>query len=50
MDIKDICNAGGDILDAVADAVNRNDDSGLSSNVNKTVSRVIHDIQTEALK
>ncbi len=50
MDIKDICNAGGDILDAVADAVNRNDYSGLSSNVNKTVSRVIHDIQTEALK
>ncbi len=50
MDIKDICNAGGDILDAVADAVNRNDYSGLSSNVNKTVSRVIRDIQAEASK
>lgn len=50
MDIKDICNAGGDILDAVADAVNRNDYSGLSSNVNKTVSRVIRDIQSEASK
>ncbi len=50
MDIKQICNAGGDILDAVADAVNRNDYSGLSRNVNKTVSRVIQDIQTEASK
>ncbi len=50
MDIKQICNAGGDILDAVADAVNRNDYSGLSRNVNKTVSRVIQDIQQEASK
>lgn len=48
MDIKDICNAGGDILDAVADAVNRNDYSGLSDNVSNTVNRVVGQIREEA--
>lgn len=48
MDIKDLCNAGGDILDAVADAVNRNDYTGLSANVNNTVSRVITKVRQDA--
>lgn len=48
MDIKDICNAGGDILDAVADAVNRNDYSGLSENVTNTVNRVVRQVRDEA--
>ncbi len=48
MDIKDICNAGGDILDAVADAVSRNDYSGLSANVNNTVNRVVRQMWDEA--
>lgn len=47
MDIKDICNAGGDILDAVADAVNRNDYSGLSENVTNTVNRVVRQVREE---
>lgn len=50
MDIKDICNAGGDILDAVADAVNRNDYSGLSENVTNTVNRVVRQVHEEATK
>ncbi len=50
MDIKDICNAGGDILDAVADAINRNDYSGLSENVSNTVNRVVSQVKEEAGK
>ncbi len=50
MDIKDICNAGGDILDAVADAVNRNDYSGLSDNVMNTVNRVVQQVREETGK
>ena len=50
MDIKDICNAGGDILDAVADAVNRNDYSGLSENVTNTVNRVVRQVRDDASK
>lgn len=50
MDIKDICNAGGDILDAVADAVNRNDYSGLSENVTNTVNRVVRQVRDDAAK
>ena len=41
MDIKDVCDAGVEILDAVADAVSRNDYRGLSKNVEKTVVRVM---------
>jgi len=48
MDIKDICNAGGDIMDAVVDAINRNDYSGLSDNVSNTVSRVVDQVREEA--
>lgn len=48
MDIKEICNAGGDILDAVADAVNRNDYSGLSENVGRTVNRLAEQIKADA--
>ena len=50
MEITDLCNAGGDILDAVADAVNRNDYTGLSANVNNTVSRVITQVRQDAAK
>lgn len=50
MDIKDICNAGGDILDAVADAVNRNDYRGLSENVTNTVNRVVSQVREEVGK
>ena len=50
MDIRDICNAGGDILDIVADAINRNDYSGLSDNISKTVSRVVNQVREEAGK
>lgn len=50
MDIKDICNAGGDILDAVADAVSRNDYSGLSENVTHTVNRMVRQIRDDAGK
>ncbi len=48
MDIKDLCSAGGDILDAVADAVNRNDYKGLSENVTNTVNRVVSQVREEA--
>ena len=50
MDIKDIRSAGGDILDAVADAVNRNDYKGLSENVTNTVNRVVSQVRQEASK
>lgn len=50
MDIKDICNAGGDILDAVADAVNRNDYKGLSENVTNTVNRVVRQVRDDVSK
>ncbi len=50
MDIKDICSAGGDILDAVADAISRNDYSGLSQNVSDTVNRVVQQVRVEAGK
>lgn len=47
MDIKDICNAGGDILNAVADAINRNDYSGLSDKVSDTVNQVVEQVKVE---
>lgn len=47
MDIKDICNAGGDILNAVADAINRNDYSGLSDRVSDTVNQVVNQVKSE---
>lgn len=47
MDIKDICNAGGDILNAVADAINRNDYSGLSDRVSDTVNQVVEQVKVE---
>lgn len=47
MDIKDICNAGGDILNAVADAINRNDYSGLSDKVSDTVNQVVNQVKEE---
>lgn len=50
MDIKDICNAGGDILNAVADAVNRNDYSGLSDKVSDTVNQVVNQVKEEVNK
>lgn len=50
MDIKELCNAGGDILDIVADAVNRNDYSGLSSNISNTVNRVVKQVREDAQK
>lgn len=54
MDIRDICNAGGDILNAVADAINRNDYTGLSDRVSDTVNQVVgqvkEDVQEEIQK
>lgn len=50
MDIKDLCNAAGDILDEVADAVSRNDYSGLSSNVSNKVNQVVSQMRQEASK
>lgn len=50
MDMKDICNAGGDILDAVADAINRNDYTGLSDHVSTTVDRVVKQVREEVGK
>lgn len=50
MDIKDLCNAGGDILDAVADAVNRNDFTGLSDQVSNTVNRVAGQLRDDFTK
>lgn len=47
MDIKDICNAGGDILNAVADAINRNDYSGLNDRVSDTVNKVVEQVKAE---
>lgn len=47
MDIKDVCNAGGDILNAVADAINRNDYSGLSDQVSDTVNQVIKQVKID---
>lgn len=47
MDIKDICNAGGDILNAVADAINRNDYSGLGDKVSETVNQVVNQVKEE---
>ncbi len=47
MDIKDVCNAGGDILNAVADAINRNDYSGLSDKVSTTVNQVVDQVKVE---
>lgn len=47
MDIKDICNAGGDILNAVADAINRNDYTGLSDRVSNTVNQVVDQVKVE---
>ncbi len=50
MDIKDICGAGGEILDAVADAVSRNDYSGLSDHVANTVNRVVRQVRDDVGK
>lgn len=50
MDIKDICNAGGDILNAVADAINRNDYTGLSDRVSDTVNQVVEQVKEEVQK
>lgn len=50
MDIKDLCNAGGDILDAVVDAVNRNDFTGLSDQVSHTVNRVAGQLRDDFTK
>ena len=50
MDIKDICNAGGDILNAVADAINRNDYAGLSDKVSNTVNQVVEQVKEEVQK
>ena len=50
MDIKDLCNAGGDILDAVVDAVNRNDYAGLSDQVSNTVNRVAGQLREDFTK
>ena len=50
MDIKDICNAGGDILNAVADAINRNDYTGLSDKVSNTVNQVVEQVKEEVQK
>ncbi len=47
MDIKDVCNAGGDILNAVADAINRNDYSGLSDRVSDTVNQVVKQVKVD---
>lgn len=47
MDMKDICNAGGDILNAVADAINRNDYTGLSDKVSDTVNQVVEQVKEE---
>jgi len=47
MDINDLYDAGGDIVDAVNDAVSRNDFSGLSSTIKKTVKEVSDTIQRD---
>ena len=47
MDINDLYDAGGDIIDAVNDAVSRNDYSRLSENIKKTVKEVSDTIQRD---
>ncbi len=47
MDFNDLYDAGGDIIDAVNDAVNRNDYSRLSENIKKTVKEVSDTIQRD---
>ena len=47
MDLNDLYGAGSDIMDAVNDAVNRNDFSGLSSSISKTVKEVSDTIQRD---
>ena len=47
MDINDLYNAGGDIMNAVNDAVNRNDYSGLNESLKKTVKDVSDMIQRD---
>ena len=47
MDINDLYDAGGDLVEAVNDAVKRNDFSGLSSSIKKTVKDVSDTIQRD---
>lgn len=47
MDIKDVCNVCGDILNDVADSINRNDYSGLSNRINHTVNQVVDQVKVE---
>ncbi len=47
MDFNDFYNAGGDIINAVNDAVSRNDFSGLSEDIKKTVKDVTETIQRD---
>lgn len=47
MDINDLYGAGEDLVDAVNDAVRRNDFSGLSSSIKKTVKDVSETIQRD---
>ena len=47
MDLNDLYGAGSDIMDAVNDAVSRNDFSGLSSSISKTVKEVSDTIQRD---
>ena len=47
MDLNDLYGAGSDIMDAVNDAVNRNDFSHLSSTISKTVKEVSDTIQRD---
>ena len=47
MGINDLYNAGEDLVDAVNDAVRRNDYSGLSESIKKTVKDVSETIQRD---
>ena len=47
MDFNDFYNAGGDIINAVNDAVSRNDFTGLSEDIKKTVKDVTETIQRD---
>ena len=47
MDINDLYSAGSDIMDAVNDAVSRNDFTDLSSTISKTVKEVTDTIQRD---
>ena len=47
MDINDLYGAGEDLVEAVNDAVRRNDYSGLSSSIRKTVQEVSDTIQRD---